>query len=77
MIDLKELRDDLDRLAATDFRAIFDIALVEEAATKYLNLQGLIDEQAEDEELWFVATTAPEAYLQQELRRLHVALEGT
>jgi len=26
--------------------------------------------------LWFDATTAPEAYLQQELRKLHVAIEG-
>ena len=32
-------------------------------------------EQAEDEGLWFVAKTAPEAYLQQALRRLHAAVE--
>ena len=31
--------------------------------------------QAEDEGLWFEAKTAPEAYLQQELRRLHAAIE--
>ena len=37
-MDLKQLREDLDRLAAVDFRAIFDIGLIEEAATKYLNL---------------------------------------
>ena len=36
----------------------------------------LVDEQAEDEGLWFVAETAAEAYLQQELRRLHAAVEG-
>jgi hypothetical protein len=35
----------------------------------------IINEQAEDEGLWFVAETAPEAYLQQELRRLHAAVE--
>ncbi len=35
----------------------------------------VVDEQAEDEGLWFVARTAPEAYLQQELRRLHAAIE--
>lgn len=35
----------------------------------------LISEQAEDDGLWFVAQTAPEAYLQQELRRLHTAIE--
>jgi hypothetical protein len=32
-------------------------------------LRQLVDEQAEDEGLWFIASTAPEAYLQQELRR--------
>ena len=39
-------------------------------------LQIIVDEQAEDEGLWFVAATAPEAYLQQELRRLHEAIES-
>lgn len=32
-------------------------------------------QQAEDEGLWFVAQTAPEAHLQQELRRLHAVIE--
>jgi hypothetical protein len=36
----------------------------------------LINEQAEDEGLWFQAQSAPEAYLQQELRRLHDAVEA-
>jgi hypothetical protein len=40
-------------------------------------LQRLVDEQAEDAGLWFVAQTAPEAYLQQELRRLHREIEGS
>ena len=31
----------------------------------------LVNKQAEDEGLWFNAITAPEAYLQQELRKLH------
>lgn len=35
----------------------------------------LVEEQAEDEGLWFVARTAPEDYLQQALRRLHKAVE--
>jgi hypothetical protein len=35
----------------------------------------LVRTQAEDEGLWFDAQTAPEAYLQQELRRLHAAVE--
>ena len=36
---------------------------------------SLIDTQAEDDGLWFVAKTAPEAYLQQELRRLTRTVE--
>ena len=37
--------------------------------------QAIVREQAEDGGCWFVAETAAEAYLQQELRRLHAALE--
>lgn len=37
---------------------------------------ALISEQAENQGIWFVAQTAPEAYLQQELRRLHEVIEG-
>jgi hypothetical protein len=37
---------------------------------------ALVHKQAEDEGLWFVAQTAPEGYLQQELRRLHGAIEA-
>lgn len=44
--------------------------------TSTTNAQTVVDEQSEDEGLWFVATTAPEAYLQQELRRLHAVIEG-
>ncbi len=38
-------------------------------------IQALVNEQAEDEGLWFIAETAAEAYLQQELRRLHALIE--
>lgn len=38
-------------------------------------IRSLVDIQAEDEGLWFIAQTAPEAYLQQELRRLHRLVE--
>jgi hypothetical protein len=41
------------------------------------SVRAIVDEQAEDEGLWFVAETAAEAYLQQELRRLHAAIEAT
>ena len=40
-----------------------------------IHVQRIIDEQAESEGLWFKAETAPEAHLQQELRRLHKAIE--
>lgn len=38
-------------------------------------LMQLVDEQAEDESLWFVAETAPEKHLQAALRLLHHAVE--
>lgn len=40
------------------------------------NLQRLVNKQAEDEALWFIAKSASEAYLQQELRKLHAAIEA-
>lgn len=39
-------------------------------------IQARVDEQADDEGLWFRAQTAPEAYLQQALRELHRLIEG-
>jgi hypothetical protein len=39
-------------------------------------LQEIVDEQAEDEGLWCQAANIVEAYLQQELRRLHTAIEN-
>lgn len=45
------------------------------AVTRLADIQRLVDCQAKDEGLWFVAETAPEAYLQQELRRLHALIE--
>jgi len=39
------------------------------------DIVGLVNKQAEDDGLWFDAQTAPEAYLQQELRRLHAVIE--
>ena len=40
-----------------------------------LNPIEIVNQQAEDDGLWFKAQTAPEAYLQQELRKLHKAVE--
>ena len=51
------------------------MGLIIKAARKVANLQIIVDEQAEDVGLWFGVHTAPEAYLQQELRRLHAAIE--
>jgi hypothetical protein len=48
----------------------------DEARSKLGKIQSLVNEQAEDEGLWFKAVTAPEAYLQQELRKLHAAIEA-
>lgn len=39
-------------------------------------LRALVESQAEDEGLWFETETAPEAYLQQELRKLHAHVEA-
>lgn len=39
-------------------------------------IKACVAEQAEDDGLWFIAQTAPEAYLQQELRRLHSLIEN-
>lgn len=39
-------------------------------------LRALVAEQAKDPGLWFIAETAPEAYLQEALRALHRAIEG-
>lgn len=37
----------------------------------------VVNEQAEDESLWFVAESITEAHLQDALRRLTAAVEGT
>lgn len=39
------------------------------------DVKSLVNKQAADDGLWFVAQTAPEAYLQQELRKLHSLIE--
>ncbi len=38
-------------------------------------VKKLVEEQANDDGIWFNAETAAEAYLQQELRRLHHLIE--
>ncbi len=52
-------------------------AEVEQLRARLARIRALAAEQAEDEGLWFVGgRTAPEAYLQQELRKLHAAIEA-
>ncbi len=41
----------------------------------WLDVLAVVSAQANDEGLWFEAVTAPEAYLQQELRGLHDIIE--
>jgi len=36
----------------------------------------LVKKQAQDDALWFIAESITEAYLQQELRKLHAVIEG-
>ncbi len=38
-------------------------------------IKAIVSKQAEDEGIWFIAETASEAYLQQELRTLHRVIE--
>jgi len=40
------------------------------------DLIALVNEQAEDEGLWFIDATCSEAYLQAALRKLHAAVEA-
>lgn len=49
---------------------------VEYLKSKLHSAVELASVQAEDDGLWFIAESASEAYLQQELRKLHAAIEG-
>ena len=44
--------------------------------SKINDLKFMVEHQANDESLWFVAETASEEYLQQELRKLHGMCEA-
>ena len=60
-------------VCAYDIKSVDD--LIAELEAKQNKIRALVNEQAEDEGLWFKATTVTEAYLQQELRRLHGVIE--
>lgn len=50
---------------------------IDQLERELAKLRQMVAQQAEDDGLWFSAATAPEAYLQQELRKLHAAVEET
>jgi hypothetical protein len=52
------------------------VKVAEEVIAQRDALRKLVEEQANDEALWFVHRTASEAYLQKELRRLHASIEA-
>ena len=54
--------------------AVVDTARAEERE-RWRTVQQVVEQQAEDEVLGFTSRTAPEAYLQQELRKLHAAVK--
>lgn len=58
-----------EKIGGNDWLAVF------REAVALTDVQAMVDAQAEDAGLWFQAMTAPEAYLQQELRSLHAIIE--
>jgi len=44
---------------------------IDKLEAKLKAIRDVVDEQADEEGIWFDAMTAPEAYVQRELRRLH------
>ena len=62
-----------EREIATLKRANAALLAIVEAAKA---ARSLVDEQAEDEGLWSGSESIVEAYLQQELRRLHAIIEA-
>lgn len=56
-----------------DFKTVS--AALQSPRVPVIEILETVLEQAEDEGLWFNAKYASEAYLQQELRRLHAVIE--
>lgn len=56
--------------------ATFGMLVAEAAPLERDAALALVNEQAEDPGLWFMATTITEDMLQRALRRLHAAIEG-
>ena len=75
--EITALRAEVERLRKSTPVARLDAMEAErdDVTAQLSDVQSLIDRQAKDDGLWFKAATAPEAYLQQELRKLHDTIE--
>lgn len=72
------LQAEQDKFAAAANEQIADLQSQLTAANEKLaSARKVIERQANDDGLWFLSRTAPEAYLQAALRNLHAAVEGT
>jgi len=75
-------RSALDRIEALEAeldealpRRAEEVVRIAKLEARLAAITALVARQAEDEALWF-AGTAPEAYVQQALRELHMLIEG-
>lgn len=75
--DLSEKEKDSDREQVEKFWHLILPLLdrIAELEAKLTQIQDIVNEQAEDEGLWFIHQYATEDYLQQALRRLHGVFE--
>lgn len=64
------------RLLCGYIRRQVEILAGARAGESWSRIRALVSAQADDAALWFEAVTAPEAYLQAALRKLHAAVEG-
>jgi len=76
----RELSQEVDRLRARAFYLAAendkDKQRIAELEREREALMEVVNEQAEDDGLWFVAESITEDMLQRALRRLHAAAEG-
>ncbi len=68
------IEHDLTFVDAVNYQRL--VVVLREARDVLGDIQALVDTQAEDEGLWFVAENAAEGYLQAQLRKLHTAIEA-
>ena len=72
----KKLREEyqrrLDACLSENAKLLKEIRVLNE---KLNRIQGLVDEQAEDESIWFQSVYITEEYLQLALRELHKVIE--